>query len=111
MRTQGGPSIPGRGGAGYLDVSAELGGETLLLHVFNGSFTSEQVDGHAGRQEALMLLPLQRLKEDTEVRLTRSASDRRRPHTHVWSVSTSPTCPSRAMRREGGTTLTSPASA
>lgn len=51
----------------YLDVSAELGGETLLLHIFDGCFSPEQVDGHTGRQEALMLLPLQRLKEEETV--------------------------------------------
>ena len=52
------------GQRGYLDVSAELGGEALLLHIFDGSFTPEQVDGHTRRQEPLMLLPLQRLKEE-----------------------------------------------
>lgn len=45
-------------------MSAELGGESLLLHVLDGSFTSEQVDGHTRRQETLVLLPLQRLKEE-----------------------------------------------
>lgn len=54
------------GQCGYLDVSAKLGGEALLLHIFNGSFTPEQVDSHTRRQEALMLLPLQRLKEANE---------------------------------------------
>lgn len=49
----------------HLDLSAEQRGETLLLHVFHSSFTPEQVDGHAGRQEALMLLPLQGLKDET----------------------------------------------
>lgn len=48
----------------YLDVSAELGGETLLLHIFNSSFTPEQIDGHTRRQKTLMLLPLQRLKKE-----------------------------------------------
>lgn len=52
------------GQCGYLDVSAELGGEALLLHIFNGSFTPEQVDSHTRRQETLMLLPLQRLREE-----------------------------------------------
>ncbi len=51
------------GRCGYLDVSAELGGETFLLHIFNCSFTPEQVNSHTRRQEALMLLPLQRLEE------------------------------------------------
>lgn len=45
-----------------LDLSAELGGETLLLHILHGSFTPEQVDGGTRREETLMLLPLQRLK-------------------------------------------------
>lgn len=48
----------------YLDVSAELGGESFLLHIFDGSFTSEQINGHTRRQETLMLLPLQRLEEE-----------------------------------------------
>lgn len=52
------------GQRGYLDVSAQLGGEALLLHIFNCSFTPEQIDSHTRRQEALMLLPLQRLKEE-----------------------------------------------
>lgn len=52
------------GQCGYLDVSAELGGETLLLHIFNSSFTPEQIDGHTRRQKTLMLLPLQRLKKE-----------------------------------------------
>lgn len=54
------------GQCGYLDLPAELGGEALLLNIFNGSFTPEQIDSHARRQEALMLLPLQRLKEENE---------------------------------------------
>lgn len=54
----------------YLDVSAELGGESLLLHVLDGSFTSEQVDGHTRRQETLVLLPLQRLKEEEETNIS-----------------------------------------
>lgn len=45
-----------------LDLSAELGGETLLLHILNGSFTPEQVDSGTRREETLMLLPLQRLE-------------------------------------------------
>lgn len=45
-----------------LDLSAELGGETLLLHILNGSFAPEQVDSGARREETLMLLPLQRLE-------------------------------------------------
>lgn len=52
------------GQCGYLDVSAELGGETLFLHIFNSSFTPEQIDGHTRRQKTLMLLPLQRLKKE-----------------------------------------------
>ena len=44
-----------------LDLPAELGGETLLLHILNGSFPPEQVDSGSGREETLMLLPLQRL--------------------------------------------------
>lgn len=44
-------------------MPAELRGEALLLHVLDGRFASEQVDGHTRRQEALMLLPLQRLEE------------------------------------------------
>lgn len=46
-----------------LDLSAELGGETLLLHILDGSFTPEQVDSGTRREETLMLLPLQRLKK------------------------------------------------
>lgn len=58
------------GQCGYLDVSVELGGETFLLHIFNCSFTSEQVDSHTRRQETLMLLPLQRLEEETVGKIT-----------------------------------------
>lgn len=65
-------ATPTLGQCGYLDVSAELGGETLLLHIFYCSFTPEQVDSHTRRQEALMLLPLQRLKEETVDRITSS---------------------------------------
>lgn len=49
----------------YLDLSAEQRRETLLLYVFHSSFTPEQVDGHTRRQETLMLLPLQGLKDET----------------------------------------------
>lgn len=58
------------GQCGYLDVSAELGGETFLLHIFNRSFTSEQVNSRTRRQETLMLLPLQRLEEETVGKIT-----------------------------------------
>lgn len=47
-------------------MSAELRGEAFLLHILDGSFTPKQVDGHSRRQEALMLLPLQRLKEKND---------------------------------------------
>ncbi|KAG9333584.1 hypothetical protein JZ751_011321 [Albula glossodonta] len=42
-----------------LDVSAELSGEALLLHILHGGFAPEQIDGHPGGKEALVLLPLQ----------------------------------------------------
>lgn len=87
----------------YLDVSAELRGETLLFHVFDSSFAPEQVDGHTGGEEPLVLLPLQRLGEDNR---TNQRTPRRARRCRA-----SLTCPSRAMRREGGTTLTSPANA
>lgn len=48
-----------------LDLSAELGGEALLLHVFDGSFAPEQVDRGSWWEETLMLLPLQRLEDKT----------------------------------------------
>lgn len=55
-----------------LDLSAELGGETLLFHVFDGGFAPEQVDSGTWREEPLMLLPLQGLKNRTVRRWTES---------------------------------------
>lgn len=45
---------------------AELGGEALLLQVLHHGFAPEQVYGHAGGQETLVLLPLQRLEGGTD---------------------------------------------
>lgn len=56
--------IPVWSRCGYLDVPAELCGEALVFHVFNSSFTSEQVNGHTRRKETLMLLPFKSLKEE-----------------------------------------------
>ena len=49
--------------AAYLDVPGELCGEALLLHVLHGSLAPEQIDGHTGGEETLVLLPLQGLVE------------------------------------------------
>lgn len=47
----------------YLQEVAQLGGEALFLQVFHHGFAPEQIDGHPWGQEALVLLPLQRLEE------------------------------------------------
>lgn len=46
----------------YLQKVAELGGEALFLQVLHHGFPPEEIYGHPGGEETLVLLPLQRLE-------------------------------------------------